>query len=104
MPLTLSTMQQVVASIENFDGANQSGDIIGIPNPPPTYSWSIADTSIATLSAGTGTSVLIIGQAVGSTNVTVSDGTHSYTDTVTVTAPEVESIGIAYATPALKGG
>ena len=52
----------------------------------PTLSYSSSDTSYATVGSETGKSITVTGVAAGSATITVSDGTHTATISVTVNA------------------
>jgi uncharacterized protein YjdB len=52
----------------------------------PTLSYSSSATSYATVGSETGKSITVSGVAAGSATITVSDGTHTATISVTVNA------------------
>lgn len=96
MDVSLNAAQAVTATASYVDANG------GKPTNPPTnpsLSWSVADTSVATLDGSPSTSSVLTAVAVGVTTLTVTDGTFTATAQVTVTEDAVAGLSITFGTP-----
>jgi len=100
LPPSMTLVRDTVGpiTVNGLFSNNITRDITGL------VSWTVTNTSLATVSAPTGNRVLFNALATGTTTITATAGTRSATTSLTVSAPVLVSLAISPASLDLTSG
>lgn len=97
MPVSLTDIQSVSASIDEADAAGNPVPV----SDPTALAWTVSDATVVGLTVNTDGSVVLKGLKVGTSQVAVTDPANglSAQDTITVTADVATALVIKFGTP-----
>ena len=100
-PLTITTSQLGGTAQLLLLGTYSDGTVRSLTE---SASWSLSNTSVASISSTAGTNGLVATAGYGTTAITASYGTQTVSGTLTVQAPPLVSITVTPASPAIASG